>query len=181
LKQRRIHIFGASGSGTTTLGRALAQKLSVLFFDTDDYFWLPTDPPYQQKRPIELRLEMLSGDLSAPSWVLSGSLVSWADSIQPLFTLCIFITIDKDLRLARLLLREQQRYGSRLEPGQDMHQSHLQFMEWAAQYDTDRLDVRSRAIHKIWLESLSCATMHLDGATQTIEQVDAIIRTMKEA
>jgi adenylate kinase family enzyme len=35
----RVHIFGASGSGTTTLGRTLAERLGVRFFDGDDYFW----------------------------------------------------------------------------------------------------------------------------------------------
>ena len=43
---RRIHILGASGSGTTALGQALAEHLRCPHFDTDDYFWLPTDPPY---------------------------------------------------------------------------------------------------------------------------------------
>jgi len=37
---QRIHILGASGSGTTTLGRALAERLQCPHFDTDDYFWL---------------------------------------------------------------------------------------------------------------------------------------------
>lgn len=34
-----IHIFGASGSGATTLGRFLAVQLNVPCFDSDDYFW----------------------------------------------------------------------------------------------------------------------------------------------
>src|SRR5678809_1323103 len=44
----RIHILGASGSGTT-LGRALAEHLQGSHFDTDDYSWLPTDPPHTQR------------------------------------------------------------------------------------------------------------------------------------
>ncbi len=51
----RIHITGASGSGTTTLGRALAAELSCPHFDSDDYFWLPTDPPYTTQRDSEER------------------------------------------------------------------------------------------------------------------------------
>ena len=31
----RIHIFGASGSGTTTLGRALAERLDAIEIDPD--------------------------------------------------------------------------------------------------------------------------------------------------
>lgn len=33
----RIHILGASGSGTTTLGKALSDKLRYKHFDTDNY------------------------------------------------------------------------------------------------------------------------------------------------
>jgi adenylate kinase family enzyme len=33
---QRIHILGASGSGTTTLGRALGEHLQYPHFDTGD-------------------------------------------------------------------------------------------------------------------------------------------------
>lgn len=36
-----IHIFGASGAGTSTLGRKICAELGYRFMDTDDYFWLP--------------------------------------------------------------------------------------------------------------------------------------------
>jgi NAD(P)-dependent dehydrogenase (short-subunit alcohol dehydrogenase family) len=39
MKGRRIHVTGASGSGVTTLGRALADALALPHHDTDDYFW----------------------------------------------------------------------------------------------------------------------------------------------
>jgi adenylate kinase family enzyme len=58
----RIHILGASGSGTTTLGRAMAERLNYTHFDTDAYFWLPTDPPTTEKREITLRQQLLMGD-----------------------------------------------------------------------------------------------------------------------
>jgi len=76
----RIHIVGASGSGTTTLGRALAERLQCPHFDTDAYFWLPTEPPFTEKRETILRQRLLMDDLTArKSWVLSGSLCGWGD------------------------------------------------------------------------------------------------------
>lgn len=45
---KHIHILGASGSGTTTLARALAVKTGYAHFDTDDYFWLPTKVPFTE-------------------------------------------------------------------------------------------------------------------------------------
>jgi adenylate kinase family enzyme len=71
----RIHILGASGSGTSTLGRALAGRLQYPHFDTDDYFWLPTDPPFTHRRERTERAQLLMGDLTAhEAWVVSGSL-----------------------------------------------------------------------------------------------------------
>jgi adenylate kinase family enzyme len=48
---RRLHILGASGSGTTTLGKAIANELAAPHFDTDDYYWLPTSSSPKPRRP----------------------------------------------------------------------------------------------------------------------------------
>ena len=63
LLRLRVHILGASGSGTTTLGRALAAKLGCPHLDTDDVFWLRTDPPFQHIRERSQRQEMLGTEL----------------------------------------------------------------------------------------------------------------------
>ena len=110
---RRIHILGASGSGTTTLGRALAARLQCPHFDTDDYFWLPTDPPYTQQRERTERQQLLLNDITAQdAWVLSGSLCGWGDVAIPLFELDVFLTIPQDIRMARLRQREPNDLGN---------------------------------------------------------------------
>jgi adenylate kinase family enzyme len=38
MRTRRIHVMGASGSGVTSLGRALADALALPHHDSDDYF-----------------------------------------------------------------------------------------------------------------------------------------------
>ena len=45
--EKRINIFGASGSGTTTLAKALFKKLGIQHYDKDDYFWIQSNPPFQ--------------------------------------------------------------------------------------------------------------------------------------
>lgn len=48
----RLHIFGASGSGTTTLGAALAQRMGVPHLESDDFYWVDCpQQPYTHKRP----------------------------------------------------------------------------------------------------------------------------------
>ena len=60
-----IHLFGASGSGTSTLGRFIADRMDCFFMDTDDYYWQPTDPKYTTSRPIPERLELMQRDIAA--------------------------------------------------------------------------------------------------------------------
>jgi len=38
-----IIVFGASGSGTTTLAKELARVLNFAHFDADDYYWQKQD------------------------------------------------------------------------------------------------------------------------------------------
>ena len=83
-----IHIYGASGSGTSTLGRKISQELCYKFMDTDDYFWLPTNPQYTTKRSKAERLALMKKDiLENDNVVIAGSLVDWGDELIPFFTL----------------------------------------------------------------------------------------------
>ena len=138
----RILITGASGSGTTTLGRALAERLGSAYFDIDDYYWLPTQPPYTHKRDPQARLtlllEALRGVPTARGAVLGGSVMDWGVALQDSFTLIVFLTLPAELRVARLHQREIEKLG-RADP---------EFLASAAQYDEGRLDGRSRTISR---------------------------------
>ncbi|HEX2953893.1 MAG TPA: AAA family ATPase [Bacillota bacterium] len=174
----RIHILGASGSGTTTLGQALSAALGYSFFDTDRYYWLPTNPPFQRAREPEKRIKLLRTDLDrAGRWILSGSLCGWGDVFIPDFDLVIYLWIPPDLRITRLKQREAQRYGeAEIQEGGTMYQSHRSFMEWARQYDEGDLNIRSKALHKAWLSRLECRVLELSGDMTTEERVEKVIQ-----
>jgi len=91
MKSCRINIMGASGSGATALGRALADALAVPHHDSDDYFWVPTTPPYREKRDAAERLQLMREVfLGRVDWVLSGSVDDWGAPIVPFFDLVVF-------------------------------------------------------------------------------------------
>lgn len=88
----RIHILGGSGSGTTTLARAVATRLRCPMFDTDDVYWLATEPPFQAKRPVTIRLRLLEDALSRESSrALAGSLCGWGDSLIGLLDVVVLL------------------------------------------------------------------------------------------
>ena len=160
-----IHITGASGSGTTSLGLALAEEMSVLHLDADDFFWLRTDPPFTTPRDREARIDLLlKRALPERSWVLSGSALGWGAKIEPLFDLVVFLRLGPDLRLQRLREREIARYGARIRPGGDMVEKHKEFMDWAARYDTAGLEQRSLIAHEQWLATQTCPVLRLESS-----------------
>jgi adenylate kinase family enzyme len=168
-----IHVLGASGAGTTTLGGAIAQAFGHVHLDTDDYYWEPTDPPFQQKREAVARVEILGAALDAhPRWVLSGSLCGWGDVFVPRFDLVVFLLVPTDVRLARLLERERRRFGAEaLALGGPMHGIHEAFMVWAAGYDDGGEEMRSRRLHERWLAALPCPLIRLEEPVGVAEQM----------
>ena len=96
--------------------------------------------------------------------VISGSLVDWGDELIPLFTLAIRLETATSVRIERIRKRERARYGSRIDPGGDMYQNHLAFLDWAASYDDGDISMRSKANHDKWEKLLSCRRLLLDGS-----------------
>lgn len=174
----RLHVFGASGSGVTTLGRAIASDWFVPSHDVDDYYWLPTDPPFEQKRPISDRLALMEAMfLNRKAWVLSGSLISWSDSLVPHFDAVVFVSLNNTTRLQRLLDREFQRYGAdEVQPGGRYHEKLQAFLEWANQYEDPDFKGRSRVSHEAWLQTLTCPIIRVDSA-QPVEHLVKDINT----
>jgi adenylate kinase family enzyme len=172
----RIHILGASGSGTTTLGAALASRLGCLHADSDDYFWMPTDPPYTTPRPVPERLALLLPRLQAAGeWVYSGSSGNWAPELEAAYDLVVFLRLDPAVRMERIRRREIARYSARIEPGGDMAEASAAFLAWAAAYDTAGAGQRSLAVHEAWLARQTCPVLRLDSAAPTEDLVAAVL------
>jgi adenylate kinase family enzyme len=170
---RRIHITGAAGAGVTALGAALAGRLNAAHLDSDDFYWLPTSPPYRLERDVAERLALLDAAFAkAEKWVLSGSCDSWIGSRAKSFDLVLFVVTPTPLRLARLGRRERCRFGeAALAEGGAMHDQHRAFLDWAAAYDTGAAAGRNRQRHELWLSQLACPVRRLDGS----EALDVIV------
>jgi adenylate kinase family enzyme len=165
MQTRRIHIVGASGAGVTTLGRAVADTLAIPHHDTDDYFHVPTDPPYRRQRDLADRLRLMREMfLDRPQWVLSGSLDDWGGPVIALFDLVAFLYVPTEIRLRRLREREARR-GLMDED----------FLEWAAHYDDGTREGRNLPRHEAWLKTLHCPVLRLDGTLPVADLVQRVI------
>ncbi len=171
----RIHILGASGSGTTSLASEISQKFGYTHWDTDDFFWEKTDPPFTRQRKLEERVRKLANALqTSEKWVLSGSLCGWGDVFIPFFDLVIFLWIPEEVRLERLKLREKQRYGDKISFGGPMYEAHLEFMEWALEYDKGDMRIRSKRLHYAWMEKLPCKILKIEEDVDMVEKIKRV-------
>lgn len=166
----KIHILGAPGAGVTTLGKTLAERLGIPHFDTDDFHWFTGDDlPYRRRRNPEHRRQLLAQALSSSDdWALSGALCGWGDVFIPQFDAVVWLWAPVEIRLARIRERERLRYGAeRLAPGGDLHGVYEKFLRWAADYDADTGNIRSRARELEWLAALPCPVLRCNADWQS--------------
>ncbi len=165
-----IHITGASGSGTSTLGAALAGALGGVHLDADDYYWLPTPIPFTERRPAPERLARVLADVNSSYdiCVLSGSVVGWGDALEDAFDLVVFLYLEAAVRVERLRQREIKQLGH-ADPA---------FLQWAAQYDDGMQTGRSLAKHRAWLSERTCRVLELHGDLTVNARVTAVLEAL---
>lgn len=182
----RVYITGAAGSGTSSLGRALAERLSVPHLDTDDFFWAPSEVPYTAKRPVAERLALIAAAQAgqeavsaaggeAGGWVLSGAADGWGEPVIAGADLIILVLTPTPVRLARIRRREAEKFGARVKPGGDLHHNHAEFLKWAASYDEPYFGGRSLTRHRAWLAGRDEPILELSGARPVEEITEAAL------
>lgn len=176
----RVHITGGSGSGTTTLGRALGAALGRPHFDADDFYWMPTPDPYTVKRPPAERDRMFREALAAaPDVVLSGAVLSWDLGPRP-FDLIVDLRLARRIRLARLRQRECAELGlAAISPGGARRTEYVEFLRWAAKFETGDVTVRSRARVDAWLARFDIPVLVIEGDSSVGERVQRVKEALR--
>ena len=142
------------------LGKALAADLGITFLDTDELYWLPTEPPFKQKRDGSQRRDLLRERLAnGQAIVVAGSVMEWDAESEDAFDLIVFLQAPAEVRIARLRARELAQLGRVDE----------EFIAWAAQYDDGTMEGRSLPRHLAWLEKRRCPIIRLSSTRPVAE------------
>ena len=161
-KPQGIVVFGAGGTGKTTLACELARLLKFEHFDTDDYFFEQTEPPFTQARSLEKRIEILRPLLKS-NFVISGCLREWGGAFDSMLSMAVFLTAPTDVRIERVEEREFNRNGERIKPGGDLYARHRKFIDYIATYDNGGMETRSLVSQEAWEKTLACPVIRVDG------------------
>jgi adenylate kinase family enzyme len=178
-KYLRLHIFGASGSGVSTLGNALKNLWGIPYFDTDDYFWIPTEPPFVQRREETERNNLLKQNVEQHvSWIVGGSMIHWNICLDA--NLIIFLWLPPKIRLERLQSREFERYGLSLYIDKNRRQKFEHFLRWAEDYDNNTgIANRTLKAHEEWLNTITQPVLKIIGDVTIEEKILRIMECVK--
>lgn len=104
-KIKKIYLVGSVGSGKTTLGKVLATKLSLNFYEMDNIIFERL-PSGDRKRSDEEVNNLVRHILEEDTWLIEGTCLR--DIVQPIFNnsqIIIFLDIPYLLRVFRFSKR----------------------------------------------------------------------------
>ena len=142
MTERRILILGNSGSGKTTMARALQDEFGLPHLDLDAIAW--AEPG--ERLPLAESVAALEAfDRAHESWVVEGSYASLARAALPLCTEFRFLNPGTEACVANCQARpwEPKKYASPRE--QDERLAFL--LDWVRGYET-RNDEYGLAQHR---------------------------------
>ncbi|MFA6860119.1 MAG: AAA family ATPase [Clostridia bacterium] len=160
----KIHIIGAAGSGTSSIGKYIASKHNYKQIESDYYAWKLTDPPFSEYRDAKESQALLKEVFEAyENLVLCGSIAKWGQEFAREFDLVIFLKAPTRVRVKRLKEREFFLHGNRVLPSGDMHDNFVNFLWYAKHYNRGDLSFRSLALHKKFIKDfISCPVLKVN-------------------
>ena len=164
-----IMVCGLNGSGKSTIGKALADKLGFHFIDNEHLFFsrLSSDEPYINPRSHDEATNILMNEVrDNPNFVFAAVKGDYGREILPLYTHIVLIEVPKNIRMQRIRNRSYSKFGERMMAGGDLYEQEEQFFNFA--------EARSEDCSHNWAQTLSCPILKIDGTKPIEENVSLI-------
>ena len=161
--EKGIIICGLNGSGKTTTGRLVAERLGIKRMDVEDYYFLDSEISFSVSRTKDEVRELMWADIQLhKNYVLSSVGCDWGEKIENTYALAVFLTAPRETRMARIDHREIVRFGDRVLEGGDMYEQQKRFRQFVSG--------RSEEPYRAKVMQLNCPVLELDS-TQPLEVI----------
>ena len=168
-----IMVCGLNGSGKSTIGKALADKLGFHFIDNEQLFFsrFSNDEPYINPRSHDEAINILMNEVHAnPNFVFAAVKGDYGREIVPLYTHIVLIEVPKNIRMQRIRNRSYSKFGERMMAGGDLYEQEEQFFNF--------VEARSEDCSHNWAQTLSRPILKIDGTKPIEENVSLILNSL---
>lgn len=165
-----IIICGLNGTGKSTLGKALAEKLHIHFIDIENLYFPKTNPNYIYASPRtrkEVENLLLHEIKTHKNFILASVKGDYGEDIYSFFQYAILLDVPRDIRLQRVKKRSFQKFGRRMLSGGDLFEQEENFFRFVESRDENTVED--------WAKSLKCPVIRIDGTKPIDENTNFII------
>ena len=196
---RGIAIFGLNGSGKSTLAHALVKQTGYYGIDAEDYYFpeqkkdrlfaledgacvknesIEENPLFQgfpfsnprQKSEVQKAIEF---DIkSNPQFIITSVSMNWSEEILSHIDVAFWLQVPREECIRRIMQREEKRFGKRVLAGGDMYEQQKEFRNKVAERSFESVGESAK--------NLSCPIIVLDGTLSIEENMEKILRYIKE-
>ena len=169
-----IIICGLNGTGKSTLGKALAEKLHFHFIDIENLYFPKTNPNYIYASPRtrkEVEKLFLHEIKTHKDFILASVKGDYGEDIYSLIQYAILLDVPKNIRLKRVKKRSFQKFGNRMLLGGDVYEQEENFFHF--------VESRDENIVEEWVKSLKCPVIRMDGTKSIDENTNFIMERIQ--
>ena len=170
-----ILICGLNGTGKSTVGRTLADRMGYEFIDNEDLFFPKTDPSYlfSSPRSEEEVIRLLEEKINANNrFILAAVRGNYGDRLIASLDHIVLIEVPKQIRSRRVRDRSYQKFGDRILPGGELYD---QESKWFSLTES-----RPETYVTDWLETVDCPVIRIDGTLPVEKNLDYLVSLLSE-
>ena len=170
-----ILICGLNGTGKSTLGRLLANRMEYEFIDNEDLFFPKADPSYTFSNPRskEEVIQLLEEKISRNNrFVFAAVKGNYGDRLITSLDYIVLIEVPKQIRSQRVRDRSYQKFGDRILPGGDLYDIESKWFSLT--------DSRPDTYVSDWLETVNCPVIRIDGTLPVENNLDYIVSELSD-
>lgn len=169
-----ILICGLNGTGKSTIGSILAERLGYNFIDNEDLFHPKIDPEYifsnpRSREEVELILNTMISENN--QFVFSAVKGDYGENLIAALDYAILIEVPREIRIQRVKERSYQKFGKRMLPGGDLYEQECAWFTF--------VENRSEDYVSKWIEQINCPVIRLDGTLPVMDNIDYLLSILQ--